>query len=153
MRTLFVSLLLSLPAAAQGSAYTYCQSNANSFGTAASIGYSGSLALADGTFALTVTGCPPTRESFGIFTYGHEQYNVPFGNGYLCVNPFHPGIYRMAPKPLAPVIVVHSQAESPNDFAALLPGSSWNFQFWYRDPTASGQVFNLSDALHVDFAP
>jgi hypothetical protein len=31
------------------------------------------------------------------------------------------------------------------------PGSSWNFQFWYRDPQAGGARFNLSNALHVDF--
>jgi hypothetical protein len=32
------------------------------------------------------------------------------------------------------------------------PGSAWNVQFWYRNPAAGGTGFNLSDALHVDFA-
>jgi hypothetical protein len=37
---------------------------------------------------------------------------------------------------------------------ALVPGSTWNFQFWYRDskgPLQSG--FNLSDALTATFCP
>jgi hypothetical protein len=65
MRTLLAFLLLSLPALAQGSAYTYCQSTPNSFGNAATIGYTGSLDLNDQTFTLTVVGQPATPNSFG----------------------------------------------------------------------------------------
>ena len=34
------------------------------------------------------------------------------------------------------------------------PGSTWNFQFWFRDPMGpGGNGFNLSDGLQVDFCP
>ena len=152
MRSILVLLLLAVPATAQGSAYNYCQSNPNSYGTPALIGYSGSLDLSVGTFTLNVAGCPPAPESFGMFTAGQVQYNVPFGNGYLCVQPFTPGIHRMATQSLVPGVISYNLAQSP-EFALFQPGSSWNFQFWYRNPLGGGSGFNLSDALHVDFAP
>jgi hypothetical protein len=152
MRKLLALLLLSAPALAQGSAYTYCQANPNSFGTVASIGYVGSLDLADQTFTLTVVGHPATPNSFGMFTCGQDQYNVPFGAGTLCISPFGPGIKRMGTQHLEPGMLYHAIDQSPADFAYFQPGSSWNFQFWYRNPAAGGTGFNLSDALHVDFA-
>jgi hypothetical protein len=33
------------------------------------------------------------------------------------------------------------------------PGSTWNFQLWYRDPAGGGSGFNLSDALSAPFTP
>jgi hypothetical protein len=154
MRTLFALLLLSLPAAAatQGTAYNYCQTTLNSFGTAAVIGYTGSLDRTEQTFTLTVTGHPITPNSFGMFTCGQDQYNVPFGSGYLCISPFGPGIHRMATQHLDAVTLTHGYTESPSDFLYLQGGTSWNFQFWYRNPAAGGTGFNLSDALHVEFA-
>jgi hypothetical protein len=152
MRTALLLFLLALPAAAQGNAYNYCQANPNSTLTPASIGYVGSLVLDDQTFGLTVSGLPTHSASFGMFTYGQTPYNVPFGNGYLCVSPFGPGIHRMVPQSLTSSFLTKSSFDSPAEFASFAAGSSWNFQFWYRDPTAGGSFFNLSDALHVDFA-
>lgn len=154
MRTMFALLALTLPAAAQqGSAYNYCEANANSFGTTAHIGYVGSLNLADETFALTVTGCPNAPEGFGMFMCGQAQYRVPFGNGFLCIRPFNPGIQRMHPQRLMPGMISMGMGRAPSEFSMLQPGSSWNFQFWYRNSAAGGVGFNLSDALHVEFAP
>jgi hypothetical protein len=151
MKQLFALLLLAGSAHASGSAFNYCQATLNSANTAASIGYTGSLTLADGTFALTVIGHPEVPTSFGMFVSGDQQYNVPFGNGYLCVMPFSSGILRMTPQPLLPGMLVKDIAAEPQEFVTFVPGQSTNFQFWYRDPAAGGSKFNLSDALHVDF--
>jgi len=35
----------------------------------------------------------------------------------------------------------------------ILPGSTWNFQWWYRDFVAGAPWFNLSDGLAVTFCP
>ncbi|MDP6409465.1 MAG: hypothetical protein QGI46_08820 [Planctomycetota bacterium] len=36
----------------------------------------------------------------------------------------------------------------------IRPGSTWNSQFWYRDPLGPGGMgFNLSDAVSVGFCP
>jgi len=44
---------------------------------------------------------------------------------------------------------------APMSFGAglVVPGSRWNFQFWYRDRSAGGATFNLSDALTVPICP
>lgn len=136
-----------------GSASTYCQATLNSFGTAASIGYAGSLALVDNTFALTVSGAAAIPTSWGMFTYGGVQTNIPFGNGYLCISPFNPGIFKMPTQQLGTGTVILEMATHPAEFANFTPASSWNFQFWYRDPPAGGAYFNLSNGLHVNFAP
>jgi hypothetical protein len=152
MKTAIALLLLAVPATSAGTAYNYCSSTPNSFGTAAVIGYTGSLAVTDGTFQLTVTGCPPNAASYGMFTCGQSQYNVPFGAGTLCIRPFNPGINRMPVQALAPGVISHDVLLDAGAAAMFQPGSSWNFQFWYRDPNAGGTCFNLSDGLHVDFA-
>jgi hypothetical protein len=75
---------------------------------------------------------------------------VPFGNGYLCINPLG-GLYRMTPQPLVDTTVSRSFVEAPAEFSLVQPASSWNFQFWYRNPAAGGANFNLSNGLRVQF--
>jgi hypothetical protein len=136
-----------------GSSYTYCESNANSQGHVALIAFGGSLQLHDNTFSLQCTGAIVHPTSFGMFTYGPNQTNTPFGNGTLCISPFNPGIYRMPVQALTAPTMVLAMEDAPGNFALINPGSSWNFQFWYRDPQAGNANFNLSNGLHVDFAP
>jgi hypothetical protein len=42
---------------------------------------------------------------------------------------------------------------SASNFRNIQPGTSWNFQFWYRDPAGGGAGFNLSDAVMIPFRP
>jgi hypothetical protein len=36
---------------------------------------------------------------------------------------------------------------------AVVAGSTWHFQFWYRNVAGGGALFNLSDGLTAVFAP
>ena len=78
-------------------------------------------------------------------------------DGYLCVSPYSPGLFRMHPIAL---INASGHAEHViNNFDALAPtgritaGSTWYFQFWFRDHAAGGTGTNLSDAVQVNFCP
>ena len=133
-----------------GSAYTYCSATLNSFGTTARINYIGSLGVSQNSFGLRVAGLPVQPQSFGVFTYGGTQMNVPFGNGYLCINPLG-GLYRMTPQMLTDTTVSRSVLEAPAEFQLFQPATTWNFQFWYCNPAAGGAGFNLSDGLSVQF--
>jgi len=141
------------PAPSNASAYTYCQATPNSQGHVANISYTGSLVLTVHSFTLNVAGQTIHPSSFGMFTYGTQPADIPFGNGYLCISPFAPGLYRMPVQALTQPMIVLAMEDAESQFAMLTPGSSWNFQFWYRDPEAGGARFNLSNALHIDFPP
>jgi hypothetical protein len=135
---------------AGGNATIYCNALPNSSGATAHIGYTGSLTLSEGTFELRCSGVPLTPSSFGIYVYGQTQMNVPFGNGYLCIQPLG-GMYRMAPQSLSNTTITRGVSEAPAEFLMFQPGSTWNFQFWYRDVAAGGSNFNLSEGLAVQF--
>ena len=36
---------------------------------------------------------------------------------------------------------------------AITPGSTWYFQFWFRDPSAGMSGVNLSNGLEANFCP
>jgi len=146
-------LLLAIPSAAQGGATTYCTSTPNSTGVTATLAHFGSLNLLQTSFGLASTGLPVNPTSFGLFTCGTIPTNVPFGNGTLCISPFAPGITKMGVRPLSSNTVTFSMPDSPAAFTQCTPGSTWYFQFWYRDPAAGGSRFNLSNGLQVSFAP
>lgn len=127
----------------------------NSHSAGAQIGWSGSRSVSANDLVLEVTGCPPGQ--FGLFFYGPERASTPFGpNGYLNVGPGATGLFRL---PLAQLTDGAGAVVRPLDFdaspmdagaGAVVPGSTWSFQFWYRDPSLG---FNLSDALEVTFCP
>jgi len=138
--------------------WSYCATSPNSVGPGAILGSSGGPSLAADTFTLEVAGAVPVE--FGLFFYGAAQVEVPFGDGLLCVGAGGIGLFRLNPPLLASA---EGAAARRVDFGAppagsgpgrILPGESWNFQFWYRDPhRAGGSGFNTSDAVQATFCP
>jgi len=133
---------------------SYCTSAPNSMGAGAVIGASGSTSVSGNDFTLDVTAAAASQ--VGLFYYGPNQIEIPFGNGYRCVGG---GAFRLGP-PLstdpagfATRWLDFTQPPANGGPGAILAGSHWNFQFWYRDPAAGGASFNLSDGLSVDFLP
>lgn len=136
-------------------ASNYCVSDPNSAGTAAVMGLSGSQSIARNDCALEVTGAVPGE--FGFFFYGPDEVQVPLGHGHRCVGGVP--LIRLG----VPVgIDSAGSASRPLDFTVppmssgpgeVLPGSTWKFQFWYRDPASGPPGVNLSDGLSVTFCP
>ena len=131
----------------------YCQSGPNSISSAgATIDLNGYPSLSSDEISLRAYPLPDGQ--FGIFFSGVNQQtpSVPFGNGYRCVQTL--GLQR-----LNPAVQVQSWeanrtldlSTSPLD--ALQPGDTRYFQFWYRDPSAGGAPFNLTDGLEISFWP
>ncbi|TDJ79666.1 MAG: hypothetical protein E2O39_00605 [Planctomycetota bacterium] len=133
----------------------YCTAAPNSVGLGALIRTSGSTDIAANDLTLFASAVPPSQ--FGLFFYGPAQSETPFGNGFLCVAAGGLGLFRLQP-PLAIDLV--GEASRPVDYTAppepegqITAGSTWHFQFWYRDPAAGGAAFNLSHGLSVTFCP
>ena len=136
-------------------AVNYCVSTPNSAGTPAILGLSGSQSIAVNDCTLEVTGAVPGK--VGIFFYGPDQVQVPLGPGFRCVG--GAAMFR-----LQPLVTADGTGSASRllDFTVppmstgagqVLPFSTWNFQFWYRDPDGGAPGFNLSDGLSVTFCP
>jgi hypothetical protein len=130
-------------------AMPYCLGEPNSAGSGASMQGTGSTGIIANDFVLNVTGCPSSKP--GLFFYGPNQVNLPFGDGVRCVGG---SLTRRS------VLMTDAggSASQALDYTTLPPGaqitagSNWNFQFWYRDPTGpGGTAFNVSNGLEVLF--
>ncbi|MFT5051620.1 MAG: putative outer membrane repeat protein [Chlamydiales bacterium] len=132
-----------------GQIETLCQALPNSTGAAASIGFQGSPRAAQTGFRLNVSSAPPG--SVGVFFYGSQPVQVPFGDGFRCIGR---EVYRLQP---AVSVDANGHADAQSALpstgpGAIHPGSSWSFQFWFLDPSGPGGTgFNLSDAVRVTF--
>jgi Tol biopolymer transport system component len=128
----------------------YCISAPNSAGAGAVMDWAGSTVVSNNNLVLVSAGSIPNQ--FGIFYYGPNQVLFTFGNGYRCVGG---SVYRLPPLQADGAGVAMYPLDNTNPPQAsgqITGGSTWNFQFWYRDPGV-GASFNLSDALEVYFCP
>jgi VCBS repeat protein/FG-GAP repeat protein len=131
---------------------TYCEGGLNSAGTRASIDSTGGLSISTGSVILRVLNAVPSQP--GLFFYGAGRDATPFGGGTLCVAGPH---YRLRPAQTLSVLgsasyVVDFGSDPAGSGAGMITaGSTWNFQFWYRDP--AGGAFNLSNGLELTFQP
>lgn len=130
----------------------HCAANANSGGQASSLHFYGTGSITGELTRLTADNLPTNQ--FGIFFYGQGQAQTPFGDGLLCV------AQQLTRIPTVNLSGVGGRAWMDLDFgsyplgsgpSSIAPGSSWSFQYWYRDPAAGAAGFNTSDALELVF--
>jgi len=129
-----------------------CPALPNSAGDGATLVAEGSTSVSANRFTLSTHYAP--GHVFGMFVQGTGGPAVPWGDGTLCVGS---PLYRLG--------VVFTDAggrasleldftSTPVSEATILPGSSWHFQFVYRDPAGPGGTgFNVSSGLRAVFQP
>jgi len=128
----------------------YCQTSPNSVGPGAHISTTGSSSITSNNLILHCVGLPPGQ--YGIYYYGPDRIQIPFGEGFRCVGG---GVFRLPIMNSGPAGEFHFQL----DHGSLPPGGgieagqTVDFQAWYRDPPGGGSGFNLSDAIEVFFCP
>jgi hypothetical protein len=114
---------------------TYCISAPNSAGPGAIIGFLGSTSVSANDLILTAIQCPPGQ--LGLFYYGPNQIQVPFGNGFRCVGG---STFRLYPPVQTDVfgnvarVLDNTVPPASSGPGKIDPSDRWNFQFWYRDP-------------------
>ncbi|MFT7670339.1 MAG: hypothetical protein ACI8X5_003047 [Planctomycetota bacterium] len=130
---------------------TYCITAPNSNGPGALIQFSGSNQVSNNDLILGVTGAASSVS--GLFFFGPNQIQIPFGDGFRCVG---------GPVNRLPVAITNASGAASYAVDLTNPslssfgisaGQSWNFQFWFRDPPGTLAPFNLSDGLHISFCP
>jgi len=135
-------------ATSEGVGTNYCITNPNSTGASSIILATGNTIAAENDFWLHVAGAPPDK--FGLFFYGLNQTQVPFGDGIRCIGG---AVQRLRPTLQTDATGRGSRevnmAGAPvlSDISLVVP-VSMNFQFWHRDNQGST---NLTDGLEVDF--
>ncbi|MDF1839581.1 MAG: hypothetical protein P1V35_17060 [Planctomycetota bacterium] len=138
---------------------SYCDSADNSTGAMASMNFEGRTSLIADTFRAGVSNLPPNQ--FGYFLVSQTQGTgimPPGSQGTLCVGGSigrfnRPGEVQFSGTSGSVLMDIDlSNIPQPNGPTAILPGETWNWQFWYRDnnPTSTS---NLSDGNSVTFVP
>ena len=130
---------------------------ANSTGSGARLDVAaGSTSVASDDLLLAVTGAPPNV--FGIVFKGRTQIMPFFNDGLRCAGAVA-GRYAPSQADAFGTILegpglAARFAQHPNSAFHILPGSTWNFQTWYRDPSGPcGSGSNLTNGLSVVFTP
>jgi len=136
-------------------AYSFCSTAVHSTGAGALMSMDGTRSISANDFTLLATACPPGK--VGIFYYGPNQIQASFGDGFRCVGGMTQRLY--------PAVFADGAgtAERGVDFtqhpvnsgsSMIQAGSTWKFQFWFRDPMGPGGTgSNLSDGLSASFLP
>jgi hypothetical protein len=126
----------------------YCTATVNSTGAPADMFAAGSNSASAGDLVMRAS---PVPNRPGIFFHGADQAQVPFGNGFLCAtNDLVRG------RVLYPTtnIAIYAYDNSDNRHSMLqFVGKRRNFQYWFRDPSAGGAFFNLSNAITLLIFP
>jgi hypothetical protein len=129
-------------------AQNFCVGAPNSTGIGAQVLVNGTPNISLNDLSVWAFNLPPGTA--GIFFYGPNAGQIPFGNGFICVTG---STYRL------PVVFADSLglASYMIDYGNLphpiVANDVWRFQFWYRDIVLGVPGFNLSDGIAVTFCP
>jgi hypothetical protein len=130
----------------------FCSVNANSSGAQGAITATGSVSIAANDYHLLAWNLPASQP--GIFYYGDTAGQFPLGDGYACAAS---GLaVRFSPQTTSiwgDVGRALDLTAPPVPAGQITAGSTWHFQFWFRDPAALGAGYNLTDGLAATFCP
>ncbi|MEZ6016158.1 MAG: hypothetical protein R3F49_13645 [Planctomycetota bacterium] len=152
MPTLVDGSVLSVIHCVRPVGINYCTAVANSTGVPAKISATGSQSVA--AMDLTFTASDIPMNSFGYFSMGTAEANVPMaggGTGTLCIGGVVErgvgGAILFSGAANSVSIVADVNMLTPSS-AAVLPGETRYFQYWFRD---IGSTSNLSDGYRIRF--
>jgi len=132
----------------------FCSSVPNETGSPALMSSNGECVVADNSFVISAS---PVPNKPGLFFYGQGQAGmgsgIPFGRGLRCVGGPGFSIFRLGvSQAMGNTLSRAINFDALTTNGAILPGSTWNFQAWFRDADPAGTSnFNLSDGLEVTF--
>ncbi len=138
-----------IPDSCECFAVNFCQTSPNSVGAGAIMDSAGSLSLSTNNLVLVAYDAPPNASA--LYFYGQNETQVPFGNGFRCIgNP----VTRLGILQIDPLGTAFMSLDfTSGSLTQVLPGSTWSFQLWYRNPAGGGAGFNLSDGRRLRFCP
>ena len=127
---------------------SYCTSNVNSSGFAARIDQSGCGSIAEDDVELLAGPVPENVR--GLFFFGADAAQLPFGSSTLCVRPPLRRLPAVTSGPLG--WMRHTVDFDVAPATAITPGATWRFQALFRDRFAPAGI-ELSDGLELTLEP
>ncbi|MAE29761.1 MAG: hypothetical protein CMJ87_12405 [Planctomycetes bacterium] len=131
--------------------YRYCSSSPNSVGFGAVIDFTGSISVSNNDLTLMAAVVP--SNNWGKFFYSASQIQAPLGDGFLCAGAPQFRLPTVNSGPAGNALYALDISAPFQSAGTIVPGSNWNFQYWYRDPLGLLSSHNLSDALSITFCP
>jgi hypothetical protein len=131
-------------------ATSYCTSGPNSSGQSSTINFSGTTSVAANDFGVFSSGNPSNQN--GIFYMGVNQTNFAFGNGRQCVSG-QITRYPLVQSDTFGIAFYQVDNTAAPAVGKIIPNSTWNWQFWFRDPMGGGSSFDTSNGLSVLYCP
>jgi len=132
----------------------YCTTSNNTVGLGTMLSPLGTTSIANNDLGWTVNYAPASAN--GFLFYGASQALIPYGAGSLCIAPPRQRIPPVLATDVNGELVRTldlTQIPFSGGPSAILAGSTWNFQFAYRDPTGAANGLNASNGVEVLFAP
>ncbi len=136
----------------------YCAANANSTGTAAVMGASGSAVAASNDLTLDATDLPPNSFCFFLTSLSQGFVQNPGGSqGNLCLGGaigrfVGPGqIVNSGATGVATLAIDLTLHPTPTGPVTIAAGETWSFTTWFRDSSGGAPTSNFSDGLEVQF--
>jgi hypothetical protein len=126
----------------------YCMANPTSAGGPSIMSASGSASIAANDLVISCDNIPGSEP--GVFFYGANQGQFPFGEGNRCITGT---IIRIWPPSGSSGGVLTRVIDYNTLPTPIISGSTWNFQGWFRDPSGGPAGFNLSDGIEIVFVP
>jgi len=129
----------------------FCISAVNSTGGSSMISALGSGSISADDLVLMADSMP---DQPGIFIAGPMAGQLPFFNGFLCIDPT--GLQRFIDTTpasggvISEAVVIATSALGGLNVTA---GSSYFYQRWFRDPMAGGGNANFSDGIEIVYTP
>jgi len=108
----------------------YCMVNPTSTGNPSIMGASGSASILANDLVISCDNIPGSEP--GVFFYGLNQGQFPFGEGFRCVTGT---IFRLWPPAQSSGGTLTRAIDYNNLPTPILAGTTWNFQGWFLDPT------------------
>ena len=128
----------------------FCPSAVNSTGEAAKLNAVGSDTIANNALAFSARQCP--SDSWGLLLMSPKRISaVPHQDGWLCLGRPVARLGRPLPTGATGTAIRTEDLTQPPLSQAILPGTTWNFQFWYADPLPVGGLGNLTNAVSITF--
>ena len=126
----------------------------NSNGETAALAFDGDRSVAANNLRLIARGLPGSTTGLLLSSRGHSSLPLAQSGPHasLClsgpIGRFNQQVVQSSPAGIGEVQVDLTRMPHPGGYVAAMPGDTWSFQLWYRDPLGT-RTSNMTAGLEL----